>query len=249
MKKLKKQRRLFGDIIGLALLLVAGMAPVVNAQQAASSNYSVNEVFMGTGGELNACSTAYCSKQTAGEMGVGNTASTSYQAQGGFNTSREPSLEFVVNTTNIDLGVLTPGVTATATATFSVKSYLSSGYIVQTVGNAPTNSSHQMTPLATPTASNTGAEQFGINLVANTNPVTFGANPAQSPSTEFGFGTAATDYNTTNLYKYVAGDTVAQSLKSSGQTGYTVSYIFNTTPLTPGGTYNMTHVLVATATF
>lgn len=245
----KRQTRLYRSVTVLGILLAFSIAPVAQAAQSSSSNYSVNEVFFGTGGELNACSTSYCSKQSAGETTVGNTSSTNYQAQGGFNTDRYPSLEFVVNSTNINLGVLTPGTTATATSTFSVKSYLSSGYVVQTVGNPPTNSGHQLTPLATPTASNSSAEQFGINLVANTSPATFGANPSQNPSVAFGFGTAASGYDTPNQYKYANGDVVAQSLKSSGETDYTVSYIFNTTALTPGGTYTMSHVLVATATF
>lgn len=249
MKVFAKQIRLLRPISALSLLLVFALVPVVNAAQSNSTNYSVNEVFFGTGGQLNACSTNYCSKQAAGETGVGNTSSTNYQAQAGFNTERQPSLEFIVNATTINLGVLTAGTTKTATSTFSVKSYLSSGYVVQTASPGPTNSGYQLSQLASPTASNSSVEQFGINLVANTSPTTFGANPAQNPSAAFGFGTAASGYNTPNQYKYVNGDTVAQSLKSSGETDYTISYIFNTTALTPGGTYTMQHVLVATATF
>lgn len=241
----------------LSLLLVLAMAPPVHAatcsanpnQQTCSGTYGVSEAFFGTGGELNACSTTYCSKQAAGELTIGATGSTTYKAQAGFNTDRTPSLTFVVPAQNINLGVLSPGTTKTTTATFSVYSYLSSGYVVQTVGNGPTNSGHQLTPLASPTASNSGAEQFGINLVANTSPVSFGANPGQIPDATFGFGVAATGYNTANQYKYVNGDTIAQSLSSSGETDYTMSYIFNATALTPGGTYTMNQVLVATATF
>ena len=254
---LKKQiRNTLPFIAGLCLLLIIGMTPTVHAacaanpnQQTCSTNYGVNEAFFGSGGELNPCSTNYCSKQAAGELTVGSTGSATYKAQAGFNTDRTPSLTFVVSTTNINAGTLTPGTTQTATANFSVYSYLSSGYIVQTVGNAPTNGAHQLNPLASPTAPNTSAEQFGINLVANTSPVTFGANPGQMPDATFGFGAAAAGYNTTNLYKYVPGDTIAQSTQSSGITNYTISYIFNTTGLTPGGTYTTNQVLVATATF
>lgn len=253
----KKQIQALRYVSALSLLLVAGMIPTAYAatcatnpdQQTCSSTYGVNEVFFGTGGQLNACSTTYCSKQSAGETGVGNTSSASYQAQAGFNTDRSPSLTLIVPAQNINLGVLTPGTPATATAIFSVYSYLSSGYVVQVVGNPPTYGGHQLTPLTTAAASNSSAEQFGMNLVANTVPAVFGANPSQSPDATFGFGTAAAGYNTANMYKYNNGDTIAQSLKSSGTTNYTMSYIFNTTAVTPGGTYTTSQAVVATATF
>jgi len=233
----------------LNVIIVLSSIAVATAAQSSSTNYQVNEAFFGSGGELHACSTIYCAKQSAGELSVGNTVGTSYQAQAGFNTDRVPSLTFIVNGASNNLGTLTAGTTVTSTATFSVKSYLAGGYIVLNASDPPKNGGHTMTALASPTASNSSAEQFGINLVANTSPSTFGATPVQVPSGSFSFGAAATGYNTANLYKYVKGDTIAQSTKSSGETDYTMSYIFNTTSVTPGGTYTMDHVLVATSTF
>jgi hypothetical protein len=106
-----------------------------------------------------------------------------------------------------------------------------------------------MHALSTPTASIPGTEQFGMNLVANTSPITFGANPSQNPSSVFSFGAAASGYNTANLYKYVQGSTIASSNSSSGETDYTISYIYNISNSTPGGYYLFNDVLVATATF
>lgn len=234
-------------IVSLTLLLLAPSA--VQAAQSSSTNYQVNEVFFGTGGALNDCSTNYCSKQSIGETGVGNVTSPNYQAQAGFNTDRMPFLQFIVNGTNTDVGVLSTGSTTTTTSTFSVKSYLSSGYSVVTVSNPPTNNNYTMNALSSPTASSVGTEQFGMNLVANTNPTTFGANPSQKPSSVFSFGAAAPGYNTSNLYKYVPGSVIASSTSSSGETDFTISYIFNISPVTPGGTYTFNDVLVATATF
>lgn len=234
----------------LALTMVT-MSSSANAQQSSSTNYQVNEVFFGIGGELEACSTGYCSKQTAGEMGVGNSKSNNYQAQGGFNTNREPSLELNVSGGS-DLGVLSTGSTATTTGSFTVKTYLASGYVVQTQSDPPTSGlgpTHTFDTPSSPTASAAGTEQFGINVVANTNPTTFGANPVQVPDNTFSFGAAAPDYNTTNLYKYTKGDTIASSTSSSGQTNYTISYIFNISNLTPAGAYRFDHVIVATSTF
>jgi len=240
--------------LALMLGIPAGVGAVCNANvQSCSTNYQVDETYFGNGGELNACSTNYCSKQSAGETAVGNTASTNYQAQAGFNTNRAPSLTFIVNNANVDLGTLTPGATATTTGTFSVESYLAGGYAVTTQSDPPQNGSYHLTALSSPTASNSSQEQFGINLVANTvgcsAPANFGANPVQVPDSTFSFGAAATGYNTCGLFKYHKGDTIASSSKSSGETDYTISYIFNVTNVTPGGIYTFRHILVATSTF
>ncbi|MDL2363470.1 MAG: hypothetical protein QFB86_03780 [Patescibacteria group bacterium] len=229
-----------------ALLLVPAVAL---AAQTSSPHYQVNEVFFGSGGELSSCSTNYCSKQSAGEVVNGKTSSPNYVAQGGFNTNRAPFIEFIVSNTTVDLGTLTTASTKTANATFTVKSYLSHGYSVVNASNPPTNTSYTMNALSVPTASSAGTEQFGMNLVANTQPATFGADPTQAPDNSFGFGVVAADYNSTNLYKYIKGDTVAYSSASTSRTNYTLSYIFNVSNVTPGGTYNMRHVLVATATY
>lgn len=233
----------------LCLLIVAGSGGVALAAQSQSSHYQVNEVYFGSGGALNLCSSNYCAKESAGALGVGRTASPSYQAHAGFNTDRQPFIQFIVSSSNIDIGTLTPGTTKTATATFSVKTYLASGYSVTTQATPPANNGYVMQALATPTASSAGQEQFGINLVANTSPTAFGSGPVQVPSSSFGFGQVASGYDQTNKYKYADGDVIAYSSKSSGETDYTISYIFNVSNVTPGGTYVMNDVLVATSTF
>lgn len=245
-----KQTRSLTVLAAIATLFaVFWWAPTVLADHAASTNYQVNETFFGSGGELNACSTSYCSKQSAGEITVGNTASANYQAQGGFNTDRYPYLEFSTTPTNVDLGQLSPTTTKTATANFTVKAYLADGYTVVTASDPPSASGHIMSTPNIPTASAVGTEQFGINLTANTSPTTFGANPIYSPSNTFSFGQATADYNSPNLYKYVKGDVIAESTLSSSDTTFTISYIFNISHVTPAGEYNMQHVLVATATY
>lgn len=259
----QKATLLSGGISILALLVLA-FFPMMNAYavcpsgaQSCSSTYRVDQTFFGSGGELNACSTGgtgYCSKQTAGELGIGNTCSaggTGYCAYAGFNTTDDPYLEFVVTGNNIDLGYLDTGSTKTANGTFAVRAWQAGGYVVTTEADPPTNASggHQITPLASQTASATNNEQFGINLVANTAPTTFGAVPAQSPDNTFSFGQVATGYDTANLYKYVKGDPIALSTKSTSITVYTISYIFNINNVTPSGQYTFRHILVATGTY
>lgn len=242
-----------GCLVVAAVLLAS--APVL-AQQASSTNYQVNEVFFGSGGDLQDCSTNYCAKTSAGELTVGNSSSSNYQIQGGFNTDRTPSLTFVVTAGTTDLGYLSVGSTKTATGTFTVKTYLASGYVVQTVGTPPMDNApghHLLNPLTTAAQSVAGQEQFGMNLVANTTgcgaPTNFGANPSQVPDSTFSFGAAASGYNTCGFFQYNDGDVIASSAKSSGETDYTISYIFNISNTTPDGFYTFNNVLVATSTF
>lgn len=231
------------------LTTMAVPASVVLAAQSSSSNYQVNQVFFGSGGELNSCSTSYCSKQSAGESVVGNTKSASYQAQGGFNTDRQPYIQFIVSNTNVNLGALSTTGTKTATANFSVKAYLAHGFTVINASEPPSNNGYVMQSSTVPTAATPGTEQFGINLVSNTNPVTFGSDLSYSPNSTFSYGLVAADYSNHNMFVYRQGDVVAYSNSSSSDTNYTVSYIFNISSVTPGGTYELRHVLVATATY
>jgi hypothetical protein len=273
-KHIWKAKKLWGSI---ALALLVLLAPVVPAsavcpagQQSCSSNFSVGEAFFGNGGELNSCSSSYCTKQALGETTVGNTASTSYQAQTGFNSNRNEYIEFRVNTASIDFGTLTSSSTHVGTAAFTVKAYVANGYQVVNSSPAPTNGSYTMQTSSTPAAISVGTERFGMNVVANSCPGsappsglgscsgTLGSNLAQIPSSSFSYGVAGDGtgntpstarYDQTNQYMYRNGDVIAYSNKSSGETDYTISYIMNISNVTPGGKYTMNHVLVATATF
>jgi hypothetical protein len=155
----------------------------------------------------------------------------------------------VVSNSSQDIGYLSTATATTATATFTVRAYLASGYVVTTGSDPPSNGSHTMSTPSTPTASSVGTEQFAINLVANTNPTSFGADPAQIPDASYSFGEAAANYDTANVYKYTKGDTIASSSKSSGVTQYTVSYLYNISAITPAGLYTFSHVIIATATY
>ena len=224
-------------------------------QQSCSSTYGVSETFFGSGGDLNICSTNYCSKQSAGELTIGNTAGTNYQAQAGFNTDRTPWIGAAVITPTVDLGVLSNTATNSGTAQFKVSAYLTNGYTVQLYGTPPSNGSHVLAAMAG-ASSSVGTEQFGINLTANnvatTTPSTFGADPTQDPnypSQPFGFGQAASGYNTANTFKFNSGDVIAQSSKSSSYTIFTISYIANISGITPGGSYTGYNSIVATGTY
>ncbi|HSX29968.1 MAG TPA: hypothetical protein VLE73_05420 [Candidatus Saccharimonadales bacterium] len=252
-----RRRQLVVTLSAAIAACVMACSPLTYAQQqpqSSSGNYQVDRVFMGAGGELNACSsggTGYCAKQSAGEIAAGNLAGTLFRANAGFNVEREPYIAFSVASSTTDLGYLSQFGTAYTSGTFAVKTYLSQGYVVQVVSDPPTNvtGGHQITPMTTAGGPSPGTEQFGMNLASNTLPATFGADPVQVPDNTFSFGTVAAGYDTTNTYKYNKGDTVASSTKSSGETDYTVSFIYDIGQMTPDGTYVFNGVFVATSTF
>lgn len=236
---------------GLGIFVVLLLMPVIAHAQHISPNYEIDEVFIGSGGELEACSDEYCSQQSAGGTG-GQASSDNYGILAGFGSPDEPTLSLVVSNNIIDLGVLNTSSTGAASANFTVSNYLSDGYVVRVLGSSPTNVSgsgtHSLATLNSPNPSQPGTEQFGINLVANTTPG-IGANPIQQPDADFSHGAPAVGYDQEDYYKYIDGDIIAESDQESGQTDFTMSIIANIATTTPGGRYRTVLVVQAIAVF
>lgn len=236
--------------LGLAYLLSPPIAEALS-----SPNYKFEETSLGGSGFLNAQSNNYQATGTSGILGLGDSAGSGYQLNNGHVTTPDPTLTFAVNDFDINFPEFSPSVAATTTSTFQVINYTSYGYIVQVYGTPPTNNSHTITAMGTttPEPSQVGVEQFGINLVANTSPVSVGANPDNDNnvqySKQFGFGQASINYDTANNYRFVSGETVAEAPKSSGQTIYTISYLVNVDNLTPGGKYTNNLTLICIGTY
>jgi hypothetical protein len=250
--KVWRNRGLLSSLLSIALLLA--MCPLASATtfQSQSTDYGVNEVFFGSGGNLSECSTDYCTKTAAGELAVGPSSSTNYQLHAGFNTTDTPTLDFFVNGGPISLGLLNVGAVSYGSTTFSVLDYVSSGYNVILAGSPPStslgSSNYTLAPMTSAAASSPGTEQFGINLVANSTPPV-GAAVQQVPDSTFGFGTPSAGYNTGGQFKFHDGDTIASSTKASGESLYTLSVIANISNATAAGTYSGTIGLIAVATF
>lgn len=236
----------------LALTLVAYLALSSSVSAvSSSSSYKIDEDFIGPGGNLDSSSTNYqleSGKSSLGNGGVGESNSSNYTAQSGATTSADPRLACVLNTSNLNLGALSTAATASGIATFNVLNYTSYGYVVSILGNPPSNGSHTLAAMSSNAASTISTEQFGINLKANSVP-TVGADPVQVPSGTFSFGAAAPNYNTANSYRYVAGETIANAIKASGETDYTISYIVNTATTTPAGNYSGNQTILCTGTY
>lgn len=244
-----------GKIKTLLTALILGLTVTgqVAYAQYTSPSYKVEETLFGAGGELENSSTNYKARTSAGELGVGNTASANFQAFAGFNTTNDPMLEVVVNGGSFDLGYLELTSLKATTATFAVRNYLASGYVIRLGGTPPKNISggYTLAGMATAAASSPGADQFGVNLAANNlAPIgPFGDDPEQLPDNTFGFGTPATDYGTSNLFKFVENEVIAQSTRSSGVTFYTLSMMANTSKNATAGYYTTDLFVNVTPTF
>lgn len=228
-------------------LIVYGLSSTVFAQSLQSPSYRIDESFIGPGGSVYSSSPNYQESSTAGDIGVGESSSSSYSSVAGFNTTSDPRLSMIVNTPSINFGALSTAATTTATSSFSVLNYTSYGYSVFTVGNPPTMDGHSLAVM-TGSAASAGTEQFGINLVDNATP-NIGTNPVQIPSGSFSFGSAASGYDTADAFRYGSGEEVAHSLKTSGETDYTISYVLNIATTTPGGAYTSNQTLVVIGTY
>lgn len=249
------------------------MAQLASDPTMTSNNYSAVETEVGGNGCNNAASDP-CGASTSyqidpssgnggsslGESAVGNSSSSHYQSNSGFNTTAQPGLTMVVNTGSVALGTLSTSVASTAQATFDVTDYTSYGYIVQIIGSTPGYGTHNLANLATDTASSAGTEQFGINVVANTSPVSFGANPYYPPdgvtypsASKFSYGVPGDGthnyYTQTGKFRFNSGETIASSPKTSGDTTFTISFLANISNSTNAGKYQGNLALVATGTF
>lgn len=239
-------------LLTLTIFLAFWTSQIAYAQYN-SPNYRVEETIFGAGGELDTSSTNFKARATAGELGVGNSASASFQMFAGFNTTNDPMLEVVVSGGTFDLGYLDVDSVKATTATFAVRNYLSSGYVVSLGGSPPRNVSggYTLAGMAAAGSSSPGTDQFGVNLAANNiAPIgPFGDAPEQLPDTTFGFGEPAADYGTSNLFKFVEHETIAQSSRSSGVTVYTLSMMANTSKNATAGYYTTDLFVNVTPTF
>lgn len=221
----------------LAVLISLAASATAMAVTSSSSHYKVTETQFTSGTTVQSCSGSYCAKVSVGDAAVGEAAAPNNTATFGSITNSDPLLEVIVAAGVSNLGTLTTQTTATKTTTVKIRNYLSGGYVMQIVGDPPKYNGHALSASDTPVQSVPGTEQFGINVVANTNPIV-GANPVQVPSDKLSFGVADDNYKSPNLFMFRTGDDVAHSTKSSGETDYTISMIVNISSGTPAGHYS-----------
>ncbi len=143
-----------------------------------------------------------------------------------------------------DMGSLQPDRTLMATSQMAAGTNASNGYTIQVFGTTMAAGTHVIDALAAPTASAMGNSQFGINLVANTDPVL-----GRDPDGPFTNATVDPNYDTPNLFMYQDGDEVASAPAVSLIRRFTVSYIVNSPPNIRPGVYTTTLSYVCTGRF
>lgn len=234
--------------VAILALFTIGSA-TTSAQEPQSTNYRFDETSIGTGGFNESSSANFNARVGIGDLVVGRSESSSYNIEQGSRTDADPFLKVTVTDASAEFGYFSPSTPATATATFEVVNYTSYGYAVQIIGDPPTFNGNSIAPLTSNAVSAPGSEQFGLNLVANTSP-SVGTNPDNGTApNDFGYGQAATNYNTANSFRYVEGETVALAPKSSGKTIYTISYLVNVGSRTAAGQYTAQQSVVVTGTY
>lgn len=243
----KKKNRLKVFILAVVGVVCAS-GGLALAESRSSTNYTLDEDFIGGGGLIESNSTNYRSNETIGDIGIGNSSSTNYQSNSGYTTTSDPALSVAITSSNVNFGQFSIGSAKTGTSTFRVLNYTTYGYVVQIIGAPPSNGAYSLAAMSSTAASSPGTEQFGINLRDNSSP-DIGAEPVQVPDSTFSFGTVATNYNTVNQFRYVSGETIAQATKNSGQTDYTISYIVNVSSTTPGGSYSGAQQIIVIGTY
>src|SRR5665213_1083258 len=115
---------------------------------------------------------------------------------------------------------------------FLVASNSSTGYSVSVYGTTLTSGNYTIPALSNPSPPQYGVSQFGINLVANTQP-NVGANPVGDTTSQ-----PTTNYGLSNQFTFNNGDVVAIDTHNGIYTRYTNSVMVNISKSQPAGVYS-----------
>lgn len=234
---MRKQQPWLKKVSAIAFaLLLCCPSMIVSASSSSSTHYVVNNVQFNSGGSSSSCSTTYCSQSSLGQTLSGVSSSQNYRVSFAPDPNRQSLMEVETIGGTQNLGYLDVNHTSTATDIVKILNYSGDGYTLEILGLPPGQGTHTLDPLSSPTSAHPGAEQFGMNLVANSDPAV-GANPIQTSSSIKNYGQPTDNYDTPNLFTYNNGDSVAQSKGGYGETDYTISMIINISNTTPVGNY------------
>ncbi|MDN5275122.1 MAG: hypothetical protein JWP06_1023 [Candidatus Saccharibacteria bacterium] len=149
------------------------------------------------------------------------------------------------NQTNYsDMGQLDAQSTLLAQSQMAVGTNATGGFAITANGNPMAAGTNTIDSPLTPTQSIQGSNQFGLNLVANSDPAV-----GDDPEGTWANAIPSSDYSVPNRYKYVSGDTVAYSPNVSLMKKFTVSYIVNSSKDLRAGVYSTTITYIASGRF
>lgn len=162
--------------------------------------------------------------------------------------------------------LFSPTDTAVATSQMAASTNAERGYNITVNGPTLTSGANTIPGMSSQAAPARGTSQWGLNLRANSTTVStpaFGAEVSPSSNGNTHKAQANTGYQTADQFKFVTGDSVANSASASpatlgtvyttpGPTNsqvYTASYIVNVSGIQPPGTYTTTLTYICTALF
>lgn len=148
------------------------------------------------------------------------------------------------NTFYTDMGVLSSQSTLAAQSQMAVGTNASGGFAITANGTPMSAATNVIDSPSIPTQSTLGKNQFGINLVANSEPAI-----GNDPEGDWTNAIASPGYGIANKFMYVPGDVVAYSPNVSLMKKFTVSYILNASPGLRAGVYTTTMTFIASGRF
>lgn len=143
-----------------------------------------------------------------------------------------------------DMGDLSAEDTLTAQSQMAVGTNATAGFVITAKGAPLSAGTNVIGSLPMLTESQQGANQFGINLVANNIPEV-GLNP-EGPWTN---ANPTAEYSVPDRFKFVSGEAVAESPNVSLMRRFTVSYIVNARDDIRPGVYTTTITYIASGRF
>lgn len=173
----------------------------------------------------------------------------------GVGTEVPPYLEFCLATTitgtdcnnlggnYLDMGDFNASRATTGQLQMAVATNAANGYMVSLDGQTMASGNNALPALPVPTASGPGTNQFGINLRANSNPVS-GSNPEG-----VGSGTPTAKYNIANRFAFQSGDVLASNPAPDDFRKFTVTYLVNISKTQPAGVYAGSYTYVGLGNF
>ncbi len=143
-----------------------------------------------------------------------------------------------------DMGDMSDRQALTAQSQMAIGTNASAGFAITVTGNSLTAGTNVVNELTAPAASIPGRNQFGINLVENSD-LGVGRNP-EGPWTN---AVPSPEYGQSNMFTYNSGDVIAYSPNVSLMRKFTVSYLVNVSPSLRAGVYTTTINYVASGRF
>lgn len=143
-----------------------------------------------------------------------------------------------------DMGEIKSDKTLTAQSQMAAGTNASGGFVIIAETPMMSAGTNMIESPTQPTASQTGKNQFGINLVENPE-LSIGSDPEGSWTN----AVAGAGYDIPNKYKLVSGDVVAYSPNVSLMRKFTVSYILNAQKDLRAGVYTTTINYIASGRF